>query len=332
MDRKVDYLNEQGFVPFIEVARRDISQVWKKYGGWPDSYARYVRYIFARYHANNTLLSPIHFDWEQYSIPSRDYNEPANLVVDRYGPPPFGNLVGTNAAPTTLANFGPAEEARWVTFHQLGNWREHDHYWYLTEIYHDTPARPAINGEPYYPGFPNDQPPTDSDEAEANNRSGLYGSFLSGAIGGVIYGVEGMWGGDIEPEAKYKSYLSIKYRSGDQVRHLKTFADAVGDRYADLVPDSERITPNKSGPAIGYRGWAFCAVLPDESRMLTYFERGCLQPTIRGLQPEQAYEVSWFNPRNGTWGESRSLTSDPVGRLKLDLPDDVEDWGLLLKT
>ena len=30
LDKKIDYLNSQGFVPFIEVARRDIGQAWKK--------------------------------------------------------------------------------------------------------------------------------------------------------------------------------------------------------------------------------------------------------------------------------------------------------------
>src|SRR5690349_14665491 len=44
VDRKIDYLNEQGFVPFIEVSRRDASEVWKKYYGWPDSYARFIQY------------------------------------------------------------------------------------------------------------------------------------------------------------------------------------------------------------------------------------------------------------------------------------------------
>ena len=31
IDRKIDYLNEHGFVPFIEVSRRDASLCWKKY-------------------------------------------------------------------------------------------------------------------------------------------------------------------------------------------------------------------------------------------------------------------------------------------------------------
>ena len=38
LDRKIDYLNAYGFTPFIEVARRDIGQAWKKYHPWPDSY------------------------------------------------------------------------------------------------------------------------------------------------------------------------------------------------------------------------------------------------------------------------------------------------------
>src|SRR3984893_18860965 len=52
LDRKIDYLNEQGFIPFLEVARRDTGQVWKKYHSWPDSYARYIQYVWSRYQAN----------------------------------------------------------------------------------------------------------------------------------------------------------------------------------------------------------------------------------------------------------------------------------------
>ena len=72
MDRKVDYLNDNGFVSFIEVSRRDISEAWKAFHDFPTSYARYIQYIFARYQANNCLLSPIHFDWHLPSIPSRE--------------------------------------------------------------------------------------------------------------------------------------------------------------------------------------------------------------------------------------------------------------------
>jgi hypothetical protein len=317
LDRKIDFLNDEGFFPFMEVARRDVSQVWQRYGRWPESYARYIQYVFCRYQANNCLLSPIHFDYDGYSIPSRAYNEPANLLLDTWGAPPFGTLLGTNSAPSSLVNFGGPDEARWLTFHQLGNWREHDNYWYLTQIHNADHPLPGVNGEPYYPGFPGDNPPAASEDAELNCRSGLYGGFLSGGFAGYLYGAEGLWGGDIDPAAKYTMWDALGFRSGDQIRHLVTFADAAGlDSYGKLVPDDALITPNRSGAPLGYRGWAFCARTSDRTTMLCYFEKECPQATIRGVVPEGAYELTWFDPVGGTWSEEPlSLQADRVGRL-----------------
>jgi len=150
VDRKIDYLNEQGFVPFIEVSRRDASLCWKKYYGWPDSYARFIQYIWSRYQANNTVLSPIHLDIISESVSPADYLVAIRKVLDQFGPPPFGNLLSANANPSTLENWG---ENSWVTLHQIGNMREHNNYWYLTEIFQSPNPRPALNGEPYYSGY-----------------------------------------------------------------------------------------------------------------------------------------------------------------------------------
>jgi hypothetical protein len=144
LDRKIDYLNEQGFVPFIEVSRRDASECWKKYYSWPDSYSRFIEYIWSRYQANNTVLSPIHLDIIQESITVPDFVNAIDLVMKKYGPPPFGTLLSANANPSTLVNWG---ENSWVTLHQVGNKREHEYYWYMTEIFRDPQARPALNGE-----------------------------------------------------------------------------------------------------------------------------------------------------------------------------------------
>ena len=73
IDRKIDYLNANGFVPFIEVSRRDASEFWKKYYSWPESYARFIQYVWSRYQANNTVLSPIHLDIIQESITVPDF-------------------------------------------------------------------------------------------------------------------------------------------------------------------------------------------------------------------------------------------------------------------
>ena len=151
IDRKIDYLNAQGFVPFIEVSRRDASLCWKKYYKWPDSYARFIQYVWSRYQANNTVLSPIHLD-----IISRDrgpgrVHEGHRMVMKKYGPPPFGTLLSANANPSTLENWG---DNSWVTLHQT---RQHAGAQQLLVSDRDFPRspirKPALNGEPYYSGY-----------------------------------------------------------------------------------------------------------------------------------------------------------------------------------
>ena len=150
VDRKIDYLNAQGFVPFIEVSRRDASECWKKYYSWPESYARFIQYVWSRYQANNTVLSPVHLDIIQQSLTVPDFLQAIDLVMKKYGSPPFGTLLSANANPSTLVNWG---EDSWVTLHQTGNKREHEYYWYMTEIFHAPNPRPGLNGEPYYSGY-----------------------------------------------------------------------------------------------------------------------------------------------------------------------------------
>lgn len=331
MDRKVAYLNERGMIPFIEVSRRDTGPVWKSFYDWPESYARFIQYVFARYHAYNVLLSPIHYDYEGYTLPSREYNVPANLVLDRYGPPPFGNLVGANSSPSSLVNFGGPDEARWLSFHQIGNWRPHDNYWYLTEIYRAQPPRPALNGEPYYPGFPNDEPPAPSETAARYCRSGLYGSLLSGGVAGYIYGAEGMWGGNIESESKYTIWDAVDFQSGAQVPHVLTFLEVCHGRWCELIPEQNMLVPNQAGDPYGYDGWAYCAYLPGKQRVLLYFERGAPESIIRSLLPNTVYELHWFDTRSGSWHErSTTIETNQTGRAEFPQPPTDEDWAAAL--
>jgi Domain of unknown function (DUF5060)/Protein of unknown function (DUF4038) len=186
LDRKIDYLNAQWFVPFIEVSRRDASECWRKYYSWPESYSRFIEYVFSRYQANNTVLSPIHLDIIQESITIQEFLDAIHLAFQKYGPPPFGNLLSANANPSTLVNWG---EDSWVTLQQTGNKREHEYYWYLTEIFRD--PHPGLNGEPYYSGYVDArglgggykygaQGGTAKDDQYV--RSAMYGNVLSGGL------------------------------------------------------------------------------------------------------------------------------------------------------
>lgn len=331
MDKKVNYLNAQGFIPFIEVARRDASQAWKKYYDWPGSYARYIQYVWTRYQANNCILSPIHFDSGHQSIPSREYNVPANMVWAK-GIPAFGTLGSCNASGSSLVNFGNTDEAPWLTLHQIGNRRHHNSHWLLTEIYHESqPAKPALNGEPYYPGFPPGRSvPANSPEAELYNRSGMYGSFLSGGFAGHIYGCVGLWSASVEPEAEYRIWEALQFRSGAEMSYLPRFALSEGMRYRDLVPNADLVEPNKTHEITGNRGWAYCARTPDRSLFMLYFEADCPQAQVRGALYRGRYRAQWFDPRTGEWLEAGVLTADDLCEIALPPFPGPGDWGLKL--
>ncbi len=340
MDRKIDYLNEQGFIPFIEVARRDTGQCWKRFYSWPDSYTRYIQYVWARYQANNAVFSPIHFDIDVDTIPASDYNAAIDLVKKKFGPPPFGTLLTANANPSTLVNFG---EDSWVTLHQMGNEREHDWYWYLTEVFQSPNPKPALNGEPYYAGYKDEfglgeggykyGAEGGSDKDNQFVRSAMYGSFLSGGLAGHIYGSEGIWGADTEAAAPVKMWDAFQWRSGAEMAHLRSFAFSIGRRFQDLVPDANLVSPNKTHVILGYEGWAFAARTRDKMFFLVYFEKGCPRSFVRSARPLGVYRAQWFDPRAGTWRDAGTgtLKSSSTGIIEVpEFPADI-DWGLRLE-
>ncbi|MCH7558872.1 MAG: DUF4038 domain-containing protein [Planctomycetes bacterium] len=337
MDKKIDYLNSQGFVPFIEVSRRDIGQAWKKYYDWPGSYTRYIQYIWSRYQANICLFSPIHLDSTGATIKPGEWNEAANKVVERYGHPPFGTPAGTNSNPSTLRNFGHTDKAKWLTFHQIGNRRTHDLYPYLTEIFNASPPVPGINGEPYYAGMLDAEGGTEKSALYC--RSAMYGSVLSGGLGGHIYGAGGwqggLWSGEIEDESPTPIWEVIKWRSADQMRHLRTFVLSEGRRYQNLVPSAEMVQPNRTGKEKSCLGWAYCARTAEKDLFLLYFEKDCPKASLSGALPRSKYKALWFNPRTGDWIGAGVLIADSAGRITLpSFPDKSTrsntDWGLKL--
>jgi hypothetical protein len=340
LDRKIAYLNANGFVPFIEVSRRDAGPLWYKYYKWPDSYALFIQYIYSRYQAFNSVLSPIHYDIIRETIPPEDYLDAINMVEEKYGLPPFGNLLSANAQPSTLENWG---EDSWVTLHQMGNVRVHNGYWYLTEIFNLKNPRPALNGEPYYAGYKDargggggaDFKIGGKGGSERDNsyvRSFMYGSVLSGGLAGHVYGAEGIWAGDIETAAPVHMWDAFQWKSGAEMQFLKNFIFSIGKKYQDLVPLADLVSPNKTEKIWGYEGWAYCARTPDKNIFLVYFEKGCIPSYLRGARLNSFYSAQWFNPRNGTWmnvGNGKIAASN-TGEIKLpEFPGD-NDWGLKL--
>lgn len=346
LDKKIDYFNANGFVPFIEVTRRDIGPAWKRYYPWPESYTRYIQYIWSRYQANICLFSPIHFD-SRKSLAAEHWNAAANKVIEEYGPPPFGTLVGCNPAGSSLEYFDHRSNSKWITFHQIGNSHLHKSYAELTEIFNASPALPGINGEPYYAGMHGSR--GGSAQSGLNCRSHMYGSVLSGGYGGHIYGAGdrapkggAMWAGEVEEVDKPHIWDAIKWPSAGQMRHLRTFVLSEGRKYQQLEPRVELISPNKS-KAEGHSGWdgcvgwAYCSRTANKDLFLVYFEKYCERATLSGAVPKAKYRSRWFDPRRGVWLDAGggTLTADVEGKIALpnfpgNLTKSGTDWGLKL--
>ena len=131
----------------------------------------------------------------------------------------------------------------------------------------------------------------------------------------------------------YRMWETIRLESGGMVQHLKTFAEGAEEGVIkNLVPDCDIVTPNKSGPPLGYRGWAFCARTSDYEILLCYFEKDCPQVVVRGLSPGAAYTSTWFDPRSGSWMEDEQvLMADSGGGIKLPTYPLADDNALRLQ-
>ena len=339
LDRKLDYLGDHGFVIFLEALRRDLSQAWRRYYPWPDSYTRYLLYLYTRYGAGNVILSPIHLDGNPPEMPAPAFLPAINVLYEKYGPPPFGNLSSTNTVPSTLVMWKqPGMDSKFLTLHQTGNWpREHYGYWYLTEEFFASPALPAFAGEPYYSGGIGgglggsaDSAPGGSETDSRNQRSSMFGSFLSGGLGGFLHGSFPVERADIEPASKIKMWDAFQWESGNYMKTLRAFVFTRGKRYQDLIPSVDFVFPNRTQDLDKFEGWAFAAATKEKDFLLVYWEKGCPASQLRGVLSHAAYEAKWFDPRSSEWLDAGTLTSNTNSVIRVPAKPSDDDWGMRL--
>jgi hypothetical protein len=329
LDRKMRHLSEQGFVPFLETIRRDNAPSWKRYFDFNASYARFVQYLIARYGAYNLVFSGIHLDWipKDFSLTADEFNEALTYHHQKYGPLPYGQPYTTLIDRSTFKVFGHGERAPWLTMHTVGNNpRNHAIYGSIEELFRLQPAYPAANLEPYYTGWnhsinrPGGETPAENSERDNYfARAMMYGSVLSGALAGHVHGTAAYDVTSTGEPAGWRPHIwtALRYRSGAQMQHLKTFVLSEGARYQDLVPVSQDLDPRSIPDALadGLDGWAFLMRTPERDFGLVYFENRALAAKLRGFDPSANYRWSWFDPREGTWGRAARVRTDAQGVL-----------------
>lgn len=344
LDKKMQYMSDKGFTPFLEPMRRDHYHTWEAYFDFRESYSRYAQYIFNRYGAYNLIFSGIHLDGGIAQPDIETFNRTLTYQLEKYGPPPFGQPVTTLINITTLVRFGHGEDCPWLTMHSAGNNTARDHGISprLEEMFLLDPPYPFANLEPHYTGWEGksnhpggEWPPTNSPRDNYFSRASMYGSVLSGALAGHVHGQSGYDCTTTGEIGGYHPYVweALQFESNAYMQHLRKFILSEGARYQELEPASGDLFPRKaegSHPQ-GLDGWSFLMRTADKEFSLLYFEHGAELPILSNMLPSAGYVLQWFDPVNGTWSEKTALKSDRKGKLFLpEMPDPEKDWAAKL--
>lgn len=346
LDKKIEYLSNEGFVTLLETVRRDVGPSWKAYFDFNETYARYVQYLISRYGAYNIVFSGIHLDWipKDFSLTADEFNEALTYHLKKYGPMPFGQPVTTLISSSTYMVFGHGDDCPWLTMHSVGNKpRDHRVADSLEVIFALDPPYPAINFEPYYTGWNHEINKPNGERPEANSprdnyfsRAQMYGSVLSGGLSGHVHGTAAY---DLtttgEPSgARPHVWEAFKYESANYMKHLNSFILSEGEKFQNLQLARHDLIPNKApgSPEMGLDGWSYMMRTQEKDFALLYFENESVIPLLMNFKPNAEYNFSWFNTVTGEWINKLLVKADEKGNITIpNFPDgkmiSTTDWA-----
>jgi len=346
LDRKMQFLSAQGFVPLLETVRRDAGPSWDAYFNFKESFARYVQYLASRYGAYNFIFSVIHLDWipHDFSLTADEFNEALTYHLEKYGPMPFGQPVTVLINDSTYTQFGHGSAVPWLTMHSVGNKpRDHRVTAALETIFKLDPPYPTINFEPYYTGWKHEinmpageRPPANSDRDNYFARAQMYGSVLSGGLSGHVHGTAAydMTATGEPAGARPHFWEALKYESAHSMKYLRDLVLSEGRDYQNLEPAREDVHPHQApdAPENGLDGWAYMMRTPDKHLALLYFENKSVLPTLHHFIPGADYSFQWYHPVTGQWQGSVPMKADDNGTLLVpDFPErnnrPANDWA-----
>lgn len=344
VDIKMQHLADQGFVTLFETVRR--SENWPfRAQDEKNAFYNYVRYLWARYGCYNMIFSWVHHDSQGSIYPNwlelvEHANDELYKKIDDYKMP-YGQPRTSMTFNTSLNNW-ERDVPEAIDIQNVSNAERDEtmHEW-LSDIYENTPVKPALNLEPFYPGWglhsSNEINPGLDDTTMAQMQ--MYGSVLSGGLAGHAWG--DAWyagaahatgrkqgdGGTIVPNNNPQVNALNAFES-QAMGHLKSFILDPGHEYHRLIPAADTHLSDS-------KNWVHTLSISDDKAFALGFfiANSSSIPNLIDLIPSKNYLFEWYNVTTGVWTSVNYMTTTSNGVLTPPTsPDSTKSWAYRIRS
>ena len=352
VDERMQFLSDQGFVTLFESVRR--------HERWPfraqdekNAFYNYIRYLWARYGCYNMIFSWVHHDTNSGNV------YPGWRELVRYANNELTDKIGDNRMPygqprtamsynTSLTNWNRDLPSALDIQNVSNAERDEDMHRWLRDIYHSGTKKPALNLEPFYPGWGlhsgNEINPGLDDTRMAQMQ--MYGSVLSGGLAGHAWG--DAWyagaaastgrsradGGTIVPDNDPQRNALNSFES-QAMGHLRRFILDSGHDYTRLIPAADTNLSDDQNFV------HTLSVSDDKAFALGFFTGTSIGnpsplPALTNLKPSESYLFEWWDVTNGGWIRAGEISTTSSGRLAAPaLPNDndrTQNWAYRIRS
>ncbi|WP_164821640.1 apiosidase-like domain-containing protein [Paenibacillus koleovorans] len=331
LDRMIEYANDKGIVIAIVViwfyqiphAKRKGRPL--RHGMTLEQAKTYARFLVGRLQERNVIwVISGDDDFEEEGI-TDFYDAIGREVKETDG---RGRLITTHPAYMSGAYF---HDKSWLDF----NWVQSSHhgeeqdkaYLYVREEWRRTPAKPVVNSEPCYEGFPAWGLREDTFNRRDVRRA-CWWSVLEGGLVGITYGAEGVWNWtcpgetrqDRKPEHLTTWEEALLFPGAEDLARMKAIMTSYAWWTLEPAPSRLVSTPSSYTPV---------AASADAKLLMAYLPDGeAIELDLTGV-PASA-TARWMHLERGEilpfeWPETSAGQS-----VRLSPPDLTSDYLLLL--
>ena len=298
-------LVDHGIVPVFQPVFHGFGWKGKDVLGWtvdPDEYARYTRYLIARYGAgpamwlvggdgngNNNGVPEGGLETEKWDA----YNQPAGIHYN-----PFDDYCPESQNESNCFHQNKAhQEAEWLDFQWCQTGHSGQHLFHKVErMYENKPVKAVANGEPTYEGI-----------RVPENGSGwwqgheAWSQFVSGGTMGVVYGAGGLWNWKLTPgEEGWADWCNshVSWREAIELPGSK-YVGYLGKALKGVdITDIEKHPELAEGKlCLAKPGKVYIVYLPEGGK-------------VKLLQLSDNLKYRWFDPRKGEFISDGTIASE----------------------